>query len=256
MSAEIGRAAEILRAAGLVAVLSGAGASQESGIPTFREAQTGLWARYDPQQLATPAAFRRDPRLVWEWYAYRRELVRSVAPNPGHTAIAALEDLVPQVVVLTQNVDGLHQAAGSSDVVELHGNIRRTKCAAGCRGEPTPVDPDQLSPAERDATPPRCPHCGDTLRPDVVWFGEALPAGAIQRAYEVSAACDAMIVVGTSGVVYPAAALPAIAREAGRPVIEVNPEPGGVTALATVFLQGRGGDVLPQLVEAVRRMAE
>ena len=252
MSAEIGRAVEILRAAGLVAVLSGAGASQESGIPTFREAQTGLWARYDPQQLATPAAFRRDPRLVWEWYAYRRELVQSVAPNPGHHAIAALEGLVPQVVVLTQNVDGLHQAAGSRDVVELHGNILRTKCAAGCRGEPTPVDPDRLSPAERDATPPRCPHCGGTLRPDVVWFGEALPADAIQRAYEVSAACDAMIVVGTSGVVYPAAALPAVAREAGAPVIEVNPEPGGVTALATVFLQGRGGDLLPQLVGALR----
>ena len=252
MSAEIGRAAEILRAAGLVAVLSGAGASQESGIPTFREAQTGLWARYDPQQLATPAAFRRDPRLVWEWYAYRRKLVQSVAPNPGHTAIAALEEWVPQVVVLTQNVDGLHQAAGSSDVVELHGNILRTKCAAGCRGEPTLVDPASLAPAERDATPPHCPHCGDALRPDVVWFGEMLPAGAIRRAYEVCAACNAMIVVGTSGVVYPAAALPAIAREAGTPVIEVNPEPSGITGLATVFLQGRGGDLLPQLVAALR----
>lgn len=251
MKREIEQAAGILRRAGLVVVLSGAGASKESGIPTFREAQTGLWARYDPEQLATPDAFRRDPRLVWQWYAYRRRLVQSVAPNAGHYALAELEKRVPRVIVLTQNVDGLHQAAGSSDVVELHGNILRTKCSAGCQGEPTMVDLASLPLDEQDAAPPHCPHCGEALRPDVVWFGEALPVDAINRAYEVSATCDVLLVVGTSGVVYPAAALPAVAHEAGVPVIEVNPEPSGVTALATVFLQGRGGQVLSQLVAAL-----
>jgi NAD-dependent deacetylase len=251
MSKELDQAASILRAAGLVAVLTGAGASKESGIPTFREAQTGLWTRYDPQQLATPAAFQRHPRLVWEWYEHRRELVRSVAPNAGHRALAALEARVPKVVVLTQNVDGLHQAAGSTDVVELHGDILRTKCAADCQGDPTIVDLAGLSPAEREAVPPRCPHCGDYLRPDVVWFGEVLPARAINRAYQVSTECDAMLVVGTSGVVYPAAALPSVAHEAGAPIIEVNPEPSAITPLATIFLQGSGGDVLPELVAAV-----
>jgi NAD-dependent deacetylase len=251
MKDQLDQAAAILRSAGLVAVLSGAGASKESGIPTFREAQTGLWARYDPQQLATPAAFRRHPQLVWEWYEYRRQLVRGVAPNPGHVALAALEARVPKVVVLTQNVDGLHRAAGSTDVVELHGNILRTKCSADCRGDPTVVDLASLSAEALQAVPPRCPHCGDYLRPDVVWYGEMLPEKAINRAYQVSAACDAMLVVGTSGVVYPAAALPSIAREAGAPIIEVNPEPSAITPLATVFLQGRGGDVLPQLVAAL-----
>lgn len=251
MKDEIGRAAAFLRTATLAAVLTGAGVSKESGIPTFREAQTGLWARYDPQQLATPEAFRRDPQLVWEWYAYRRELLRSARPNPGHGAISELELRVPRVVVLTQNVDGLHQAAGSTDVVELHGNIARTKCAAACRGEPTVVDLASLPPNEREAAPPHCPHCGEALRPDVVWFGESLPVDAINRAYAVCADCDVLLVVGTSGVVYPAAALPLVAREAGVPVIEVNPEPSGVSALATVFLQGRGGDVLPQLLAAL-----
>jgi NAD-dependent deacetylase len=251
MSGEMEQAAGILRSAGLVAVLSGAGASKESGIPTFREAQTGLWARYDPQELATPAGFRRHPRLVWEWYQYRRQLVRAAVPNPGHLALAALEERVPRVVVLTQNVDGLHQAAGSSDVVELHGNILRTKCAADCQGDPTLVDLTSLSDEARAAVPPRCPYCGGPLRPDVVWFGEMLPARAINRAYQISTECDAMLVVGTSGVVYPAAALPAMAHEAGAPIIEVNPEPSGITPLATVFLRGRGGDVLPELVTAV-----
>jgi NAD-dependent deacetylase len=252
MKAELAQAAELLRRAGLVAVLSGAGASKESGIPTFREAQTGLWARYDPGQLATPAAFRTDPQLVWDWYEYRRDLVRGARPNPGHHAVAELERWVSQVVVLTQNVDGLHQAAGSTDVVELHGNILRTKCASDCRSDPTVIDLASLPAEEQEASPPCCPHCGDYLRPDVVWFGEDLPMSAIGRAYQVSAACDAMVVVGTSGVVYPAAILPAVARDAGTPVIEVNPEPSGITDLATVFLQGRGGDVLPQLVAALR----
>ncbi len=249
MDAQIERAAGMLAQASLLVVLTGAGVSKESGIPTFREAQTGLWSQYDPQQLATQQAFRRNPQLVWDWYQFRRRLVADAQPNPGHRALAELERLVPQVLVLTQNVDGLHQAAGSTAVVELHGNIGLTKCFANCQGDPTPVD--EANWVDRDASPPRCPHCGAMLRPDVVWFGESLPTQAINRALRASAECDLLLVVGTSGVVYPAAALPQLAKEAGNTVIEVNPEPSGITLLADLFLQGPGGRVLPQLLQAL-----
>ena len=155
--------------------------------------------------------------------------------------------------MLTQNIDGNHQAAGSSDVVELHGNIRRSKCFANCHGEPTLVK--VLSLPDRDAYPPRCPYCGAYIRPDVVWFGESLPQEALRRAWRVSAECDAMLVVGTSGVVYPAAALPQVVKEAGNPVIEVNPEPSGITPLADLFLPGQAGTVLPQLVDALSALS-
>ena len=232
-------------------VLSGAGMSKECGIPTFREAQTGLWARYDPQELATPAAFRRDPQLVWEWYEYRRELVARSRPNPGHRALVELERAIPHVIVLTQNIDGFHQAAGSSDVVELHGNIRRSKCFSDCHGEPTPVN--LMALPDREATPPRCPYCGDHIRPDVVWFGESLPQDALGRAMRASTEGEVMLVVGTSGVVYPAAALPQLAKEAGNRVIEVNPEASGITPLADIFLPGPAGQVLPHLLAALAR---
>lgn len=245
----IAQAAALLAQTRYLAILTGAGVSKESGIPTFRDAQTGLWAQYDPQELATPQAFRRNPGLVWDWYQFRRGLVSAGKPNPGHRALADLEQDIPRVVVLTQNIDGLHQAAGSSDVVELHGNIHRNRCFSNCRGTPTLVDLADLS--DKDASPPRCPYCGDTIRPDVVWFRESLAEEAIMRAYRASAECDVLLVAGTSGVVYPAAGLPQIAREAGNPVIEVNPEPSGVTPLADIFLRGPGGTVLPQLVDAL-----
>jgi NAD-dependent deacetylase len=250
----ISRAADVLGGARLVAVSSGAGISKESGIPTFREAQTGLWVRYDPQQLATPHAFRRNPDLVWSWYMYRRDLVGSAGPNPGHHAIAELEALVPQVVVLTQNIDGYHAQAGSSDVVELHGNIRRYRCFADCRGSPTLIDLDTIDYDGEHA--PTCPHCGDYVRPDVVWFTETLPPAALQRAFEVAAACDVMLVVGTSGIVQPAASLPAQARHAGATVIEVNAQPSLITPVADIFLEGPSGKVLPRLVSAVRAQQE
>lgn len=245
------RAVEALDGARLIAVSSVAGISKESGVPTFRDAQDGLWARYDPEQLATPGAFRRDPDLVWSWYMYRTRLVEQVAPNPGHLAVADLEALVPQVVVLSQNVDGLHARAGSSDIVELHGRLGRYKCADQCRGEPTLID---LSSVEHDTVhAPACPHCGAKVRPDVVWFGEVLPAAALERAYQIAAACDVMLAVGTtSGVVQPAASLPSLARQSGATVIEVNPEPGLVTRTADLFLQGPSGIVLPALVAALR----
>jgi NAD-dependent deacetylase len=254
MEERIKGAASILAETSTLVVLSGAGVSKESGIPTFREAQTGLWARYDPQQLATRDAFRRNPQLVWEWYEYRRELVARTGPNPGHRALAEMERYIPHVIVLTQNIDGFHQAAGSSDVVELHGNIRRSKCFANCHGEPTLVNVIELP--DREGASPHCPYCGDLIRPDVVWFGEALPGEALGRAMRASAEGDAMLVVGTSGVVYPAAALPQMAKEAGNRVIEVNPEASGITPLADLFLAGPAGMVLPQLLAGLASLRQ
>ena len=188
-----------LRNARSVAVLTGSGISAESGVPTFRDAQTGLWARYDPMELATPEAFERDPRLVWEWYAWRRELVGNAALNPGHEALAELESRVPDFVLLTQNVDGLHRRAGSQNVVELHGSILHSRCSVeGAFVEPREEDPE---------IPPSCPSCGAFLRPDVVWFGEALPAEALEEAFHAARECDLFFSIGTSSLVQPAASL-------------------------------------------------
>ena len=196
-------AARALARSARLAVFTGAGVSKESGIPTFREPETGLWARYDPMQLATPEAYRRDPAFVWSWYEHRFGVAAEAKPNPGHRAIAELEELLPRVVVITQNIDGLHQRAGSSHVIELHGTMHSFRCIEGRhRGYRWEDFADQ------DEKPPRCPECGDYLRPEVVWFGEGLPADAIGAAQQLSAACDVMLVVGTSGVVYPAAAIP------------------------------------------------
>jgi NAD-dependent deacetylase len=233
-----------------LAALTGAGISKESGIPTFRDALDGLWARYDPEQLATPSAFGRNPDLVWRWYMYRRNLVRQAEPNPGHLALADLEGLLPHVTVLTQNVDNMHRRAGSSDVVELHGNLTRFKCSADCRGTSTVIDLETIDHNEEVAPP--CPYCGAHIRPDVVWYGEALPHDVLQRALAVSERCQVMLVVGTSGVVQPAASLPSVAKRHGAMVIDVNPEPSGITPIADIFLQGLSGEVLPLLVAAIR----
>lgn len=230
-----------------LAVFTGAGVSKESGIPTFREPETGLWARYDPMQLATPEAYRKDPAFVWSWYEHRFGVLAGAEPNPGHHAIAELEQVLPRVVVITQNIDGLHQRAGSTHVIELHGTMHSFRCIEGHhRGFGWDVVTGQ------EDKPPRCPECGDYLRPEVVWFGEGLPPDALNGAQQLSAACDVMLVVGTSGVVYPAAAVPLIAREAGATVIDVNPQREGLSQVADVFLQGPGGVVLPELVSAVR----
>ncbi|HRV95922.1 MAG TPA: NAD-dependent deacylase, partial [Anaerolineae bacterium] len=191
---------ETLRSAGHVAVLTGAGVSAESNIPTFRDAQTGLWAKYSPEELATPQAFRRNPQLVWDWYAWRRELVSRADPNPGHFALVELAGLVPKLTLITQNVDGLHQRAGSDDVIELHGSITRIVCSSDRRVAETW--------SEAGETPPRCPDCDSYLRPDVVWFGEALPTQALHRAFQAAETCDLFLSVGTSALVHPAASLP------------------------------------------------
>jgi len=234
-----------LRAARRVAVLTGAGVSAESGVPTFRDAQTGLWAEFDPLELATPAAFARNPRRVWDWYAMRRDMVGRVAPNPAHVALADLEKRIPEFLLVTQNVDGLHQRAGSRRVVELHGNITRVRCSR----EGTPVF--RWSDDDVDA-PPRCASCGAFLRPDVVWFEEMLPADALGAAEDAASRCDVLLVVGTSAEVYPAAALPILARRRGALVVEVNTETTPLSAQADYALRGPAGVVLPALVAAVR----
>jgi NAD-dependent deacetylase len=243
----IREAALRLRETRRLVVLTGAGVSKESGIPTFRDAQDGLWARYDPMDLATREGFLRNPVMVWEWYRYRFGMVENARPNAGHLAIAEMEAIFPQVTVVTQNIDGLHQAAGSTDVVELHGSLRRYKCLDGRHTGFSRADL-----AAQKEIPPVCPHCGALLRPDVVWFGELLPPAAIHRAFDLCQRCDAMLVVGTSGEVEPAASLPVYAAHAGARVIDVNPDRGQTARWADVFLQGPGGVILPRLVEALR----
>lgn len=240
-------AARALARSARVAVFTGAGVSKESGIPTFREPETGLWAQYDPMELATPEAYLEDPAFVWSWYEHRFGVAAAAEPNPGHYAIAELGQLLPQVAVITQNIDGLHQRAGSSQVIELHGTMHRFRCIDGRhRG----YGWDDF--AGQEEKPPRCPECGDYLRPEVVWFGEGLPPDAFNAAQQLSADCEVMLIVGTSGVVYPAAAMPMIAHQAGATVVDVNPLRGALSQVADVFLQGPGGEVLPELVAAVR----
>lgn len=233
----------VLRAARSVAVLTGSGVSAESGVPTFRDAQTGLWARYEPQELATPEAFELDPRLVWEWYEWRRGLVRRASPNPGHLALAEIERRVPSFSIATQNVDGLHQRAGSENVLELHGSIMRSKCSVeGVQAEPRP---------DGESIPPSCPGCGAFLRPDVVWFGEALQENVFAAASAAARNCDVFLSVGTSSLVYPAASLPSEAARSGAVLVEVNVDDTPKTLLMDYSLRGRAGEVLPALARSL-----
>ena len=227
-----------------LAVFTGAGVSAESGIPTFRDALTGLWAKYRPEDLATPEAFLRDPAMVWKWYASRRDGIAAISPNPGHAAIARLELLLPKVTVITQNVDGLHQAAGSTRVLELHGNIHRNTCFS-C-GRDASVD----EVTGQTTIPPLCPACGGMLRPGVVWFGEALPADAWQQAVEAVESADLFFCVGTSSLVEPTASLPRLARSLDCSVVQINPDATAHDEIADFILRGKSGEVLPRLVGA------
>lgn len=246
----IQQAADLLKHSQHIAVLTGAGVSKESGVPTFREAQTGLWAQYDPQQLATVHAFRANPKLVWEWYEWRREMASTARPNPGHVALADLEQRRPHTTVITQNVDDLHEQAGSQKVIHLHGNIARNKCFEDCQGSPTLIDIRRLT---WDEGPPTCPHCGAWVRPDVVWFGEMLPVDALEDAQNISIACEVMLVIGTSGLVSPAATLPGIAKQTGATIIEVNPDYSMITSIADIKLDAPSGQALPQVLAAMER---
>ena len=232
-----------LRKAERVSVLTGAGASQESGLRTFRDAQSGLWAQYRPEDLASPEAFARDPKLVWDWYAFRREAVKAVRPNPGHYALVEMENKIPEFTLITQNVDGLHLLAGSRNVLELHGNILRVRCSeCGIFTEIWGSDLESV---------PRCETCNGLLRPDVVWFGESLPRAELESAVAASRKSQGFFSIGTSGVVQPAAALAHAARNNGSVVIEVNAEPTPLTPKVDFAFQERSGEILPELVKAV-----
>ncbi len=227
---------ERLAAARAVAVLTGAGVSADSGVPTFRGPE-GLWRQYRAEDLATPEAFARDPYLVWEWYAWRRGLIAACQPNPAHHALARLERQCHAFTLITQNVDGLHGKAGSRGLIELHGNIWRVRCTrcgtVAFKGD-VPI-------------PPSCATCGGLLRPDVVWFGESLNAGDLVQSIAAVRAAEVVLIIGTSGVVQPAASFAAHARAAGACVVEVNLEPASATP-ADVTLIGRAAEVVPRLV--------
>jgi NAD-dependent deacetylase len=227
-----------------VAVLTGAGISAESGVPTFR-GEGGVWRDFRPEELATPQAFRRDPALVWEWYDWRRGLIAECEPNAAHETLAAMEAALSDVTIVTQNVDGLHQAAGSEDVLELHGNIWRVRCT-GCGR----LTEDHRVPLPD--LPPRCSACGALLRPDVVWFGESLPAGVLDAAWEAAARCGMMLVIGTSAVVQPAASLPMVALRQGARLVEVNPAETPLSAHAHEVLRAPAAEALPRWWEERR----
>lgn len=228
-----------------VAVLTGAGASAESGIPTFRDPD-GLWEQFEPQELANIDAFLDNPELVQGWYAHRRQLANETRPNAAHKALAALENQIDGFTLITQNVDNLHQRAGSKQVVELHGNITRTYCIDCER----PATDDEMA-ALADGEPARCLECGGYIRPDVVWFGEMLPPDALDHAHAAAARADVFLSVGTSAVVQPAAGLPLTAKQQGAYLVEVNIEPTPLTDRADEVLRGPAGSVLPPLVDAL-----
>lgn len=230
-----------LRAAKRVVALTGAGISAESGVPTFRDAQTGLWAKYRAEELATPEAFLQNPRFVWDWYVWRRQLTDQARPNPGHAALVEFQKRFETFTLVTQNVDGLHARAGSRDVLELHGSIATTLCFD---------EHIQVRDFTDDGTTsPRCPRCGGLLRPGVVWFGESLPRAVLERAERAAAACDVLFSIGTSSLVHPAAGLPLLAKQRGALLIEVNPSPTPLTPHADEVLSGPAGQVLPQLLQ-------
>ena len=225
------------------AVLTGAGMSAESGVPTFRDALTGLWAQFNPEELATEAAFRAHPQRVWDWYAHRCEALVDVLPNAGHLALAQWAQRHPgRLTLITQNVDGLHQRAGHLEAIALHGNITQSRWLDAPRGC---CDANRWQPGH----PPRCAVCGNLRRPAVVWFGEHLPQDALDSAEAAARTCDLMLVVGTSGVVYPAAGLALTAHQCGARVVVVNPEPTELDPVAEVCLREFAAQCLPFLLK-------
>jgi NAD-dependent deacetylase len=227
-----------LATARAVTVLTGAGISADSGVPTFRGAD-GLWRNFRAEDLATPEAFARDPRLVWEWYNWRRELIATKKPNPAHYAVADLERRLERCWLITQNVDGLHRTAGSQKLSEIHGNIWKVRCTRCSR-----VDENREVPI---AILPSCAACGGLLRPHIVWFGESLASEDLDRSYEALGRCEVLLIIGTSGIVYPAASFAPVAKAAGAFVVEINLDPTPHTELVDVSLQGRAKDVVPGL---------
>jgi NAD-dependent protein deacetylase/lipoamidase len=235
-----------------ITVLSGAGISAESGVPTFRDDKNGLWARFDPYELSSTQGWLRNPERVWGWYLWRHYLVGNVEPNDGHRAVAAWQDHA-EVCVVTQNVDDLHERAGSSPVYHLHGSLFEFRCAA-CGIPYTGELPEMAEPA-LEVAPPIC-ECSGLIRPDIVWFGEPLPAEPWQHAVEASTAADVLVVVGTSGIVYPAAGLPDLALARGAVVVEVNPEPTPLSDSATITVREAASKALPTMLQRLRSLLD
>jgi NAD-dependent deacetylase len=240
-------AAQILAGSQVTAVSTGAGISSESGIATFRGSD-GIWNRLNPEELASREGFLSDPPLVWKWYRQRLFTARDRDPNPGHTALAEMEQMIPSFTVITQNVDNLHARAGSSNVVELHGNIEKFKCLECSH-------PAEFDPGWGDE-PPRCRLCGSLIRPDIVWFGEMLPREELQYAFEISSSSDTFLIIGTSGTVQPAAQLPLMAAGNGARLIEVNVTESAFTSDVDIFLRGRSGEILPRILDKLRELRE
>ena len=236
-----------LRDAKHITVLTGAGISAESGVPTFRQAQTGLWSKYDPEELATPQSFKANPALVWNWYKWRQEIIYQADPNPGHIALADMEKIASDnntyFILITQNVDGLHQLAGTHNIIELHGNIHQYKCF-DCGEIPECI----LSNPGVDS---HCTICGGSLRPDVVWFGENIPTAALQSSWKAAQDCDIFFSIGTSAFVQPAASLPLIALQNSATVIEINTNETPITTVATYHFQAPSGEILPKIIASV-----
>lgn len=233
----------LLKRSERVMISTGAGISAESGVPTFR-GPGGLWKDFKPEELATPEAFARDPKKVWEWYDWRRTLLKDIQPNPGHYALVELETMLRRSFLFTQNIDGLHQKAGSKKVYELHGNIWNVRCIRERKVF-------SLSETPLKQLPPVC-SCGAYLRPDVVWFGEALPEDIMETAWLMSKQCEVFFLIGSSATVQPAASLAWVAKENGAIVVEVNPESTSIADIADESFRGRSGEILPQLVEALK----
>lgn len=247
-------AAKLLARSRFAIAFTGAGISAESGVPTFR-GFNGLWKRHRPEELATPEAFRKDPHLVWSFYRWRMGLIRKAKPNGAHYALAELEEMGILKAVITQNVDDLHREAGTKNLIELHGNIFRVRCTS-CTYRENLKESGRLGEFLKEKDLPKCPLCGSLLRPDVVWFGEPLPRKALEKAFQLAERADLVLVIGTSGVIYPAAYIPQIVKETGGKVIEVNTEESGVTPIADVFLRGKAGEVMGELMEKIRVMLD
>jgi NAD-dependent deacetylase len=239
---DIERAAKRLAVTKFLLVITGAGISNESGIPTFR-GNDGLWKNYRAEELATPWAFEKDPVTVWKWYDWRRGIIGNAQPNPGHLAIKELEDRFENFLLITQNVDGLHGRTGVKNIVEIHGNLWRVRCM---REHTTSM----LVDVPLSSIPPKC-QCGAPLRPDVVWFGESIPTQALEQSFRALEMCDTLIVVGTSGAVYPVASFPETVKRNGGFVIEVNMEETAISRIADIALYGKSGEILPKLVKSL-----
>ena len=240
---------ETLRNARHIVVFTGAGVSAESGIPTFRDALTGLWERFDAASLATPEAFRAEPALVWGWYEWRRMKDLQAQPNPAHRAIAELSRHVPRLTLVTQNVDDLHERAGSNEVIHLHGSLHQPRCFECGEAANEPLGMPDEPEGGRRVQPPRCAACAGPLRPGVVWFGETLPVDRLNTAFTAAEHCDVLISVGTSGLVYPAAEMPGLAWRAGATVIHVNPQARASHGEREYALAGAAGEMLPELIQ-------